>query len=75
MGEDRSVPVAHAAKVTAETLVMDGGASLQVMPFMRASAEKLAEAIPHSERQTLEGQAHDVSSAALAPVLIEFFNQ
>lgn len=75
MGEDRSVQVDHAAKVTAETLVMDGGANLEAMPFMHASAETLAKAIPNAERRTIEGQSHDVSSEILAPVLIEFFSK
>lgn len=73
MGFDRSVPVERAAKVKAQTLVMDGGASLESMPFMRASAEKLTQAIPNAKHRTVEGQAHDVSSEALAPVLSEFF--
>ena len=74
MGDDRSVPVERAAKVKAPTLVMDGGASLQTMPFMRASADKLAQAIPNAQRRTIEGQSHDVDSEVLAPVLIEFFS-
>jgi len=75
MGDDRSVPADRAAKVTAQTLVMDGGASLQPMPFMHTSAEKLAKAMPNAERQTVEGQGHDVDSNVLAPVLIEFFSR
>lgn len=74
MGDDRSVPVEVAAKVTAQTLVMDGGASLESLPFMRPTAEKLAKAIPHALRRTIEGQSHDVSWAVLAPVLAEFFS-
>ena len=73
LGDDRSVPVAVAAKVQAPTLVMDGGASLGPMPFMRATADKLGKAIPGAQRQVIEGQAHDVSAKALAPVLVKFF--
>jgi pimeloyl-ACP methyl ester carboxylesterase len=73
VGDDRSVPVKVAAKVEAPTLVMDGGASLGPMPFMRASADKLAKAIPGAQRRIVEGQAHDVSPKALAPILLEFF--
>jgi hypothetical protein len=73
IGDYRTIPRERAAKVTARTLVMDGGASLQYMPFMRASADALATAIPHAERRTLEGQGHDVDAKVLAPVLIEFF--
>jgi pimeloyl-ACP methyl ester carboxylesterase len=74
MGADRSVPVDDAAHVHAQTLVIDGGASLESLPFMRPTAEKLAKAIPHAKRHTIEGQSHDISSEALAPVLNEFFS-
>jgi pimeloyl-ACP methyl ester carboxylesterase len=73
LGDDRSVPVARAAKVRAITLVMDGGASAGPMPFMRPTADKLAQAIPQARRRTIEGQGHDVSAKVLAPVLLEFF--
>lgn len=73
VGEDRSVPTAAAAKVRAKTLVMDGGASLGPMPFMRATADKLGTTIPGAQRQVIEGQAHDASAEALAPVLVKFF--
>ncbi len=74
LGADRSVPVGVAAKVKAPTLVMDGSASLGPMPFMRPTADKLAKAIPNAQRRVVEGQAHDVSAKALAPILLEFFN-
>lgn len=74
VGDDRSVPVEKAAKIKATTLVMDGGASLEAMPFMRPTADKLAKVIPNARRRTLEGQAHDVSPEVLAPILVEFFS-
>jgi len=74
VGDDRSVPVEVAAKVKAITLVMDGGASLKTMPFMRTTADKLAKVIPGAQRSTLEGQAHDVSPKALVPILLKFFS-
>lgn len=74
VGDDRSVPVEIAAKVKAITLVMDGSASLGTMPFMRPTADKLAKVIPDAQRRTIEGQAHDVSSKVLAPILLKFFN-
>lgn len=74
LGDDRSVPVGIAAQVKVPTLVMDGGASRGPMPFMRATADKLAQAIPGARRQVVEGQAHDVSAQALAPLLLAFFN-
>jgi len=73
VGADRAVPVDKAAQVKASTLVMDGGASAGPMPFMRASANKIAKAIPNARRQTIEGQAHDVSAEVLAPILLAFF--
>ena len=73
VGSDRSVPVATAANLKAVTLVMDGGASLGPMPFMRATADRLAKAIPGAQRLVLEGQAHDVDPKVLAPALIGFF--
>jgi pimeloyl-ACP methyl ester carboxylesterase len=75
MGEDRRVPVDRATRLSTPTLVMDGGANLDSMPFMRATAVALAQALPNAEHRTLEGQTHDVNPAALAPVLIEFFCQ
>ena len=70
MGEDASVPTERAAHVAVPTLVMDGSASF---PFMHVTATTLANAIPHAEHRTLEGQTHEVEAAVLAPVLAEFF--
>ena len=75
LGDDRSVPVSVATKVTAITLVMDGSASLGPMPFMRATADKIAKNVPGAQHIVVEGQAHDVSAKALAPILLKFFNQ
>jgi pimeloyl-ACP methyl ester carboxylesterase len=69
-GPANSVPTDVAARVTVPTLVMSGGASF---PFMRDTARALSEAMPRSELRTLDGQTHDVSPGALAPVLLEFF--
>jgi pimeloyl-ACP methyl ester carboxylesterase len=69
---DYSIPTETAAAVTAPTIVLAGGAD---MPFMRASAEALADAIPHGEVRFLEGQGHDVDPAVLAPALREFFSR
>jgi pimeloyl-ACP methyl ester carboxylesterase len=73
LGADRAVPVATAARITATTLVMDGGASVTAMPFMRPTADTLAKAIRKAERRTIEGQAHDVDAKVLAPALVKFF--
>ena len=70
MGEDASVPIEQAARVNVPALVMDGSAS---PPFMYSAAVALAGAMPHGKHLTLEGQTHDVSVEALAPVLVDFF--
>jgi len=71
VGEDRIVPTERAASISAQTLVMDGSASYEPMPFMRATAKALAKAIPNAQHQVLEGQGHDVDPNVLAPVLKE----
>jgi pimeloyl-ACP methyl ester carboxylesterase len=74
LGDDRSVPVGIASQVKAATLVMDGGASVAPMPFMRPTADKLGKSIPGARRLTVEGQGHDVDPKVLAPILLKFFN-
>ena len=75
LGVDRTVPTERAAAVMVPTLIMDGGASFEVMPFMRASALALTAAIPQALHRVLEGQRHDVDAKVVAPVLVEFFTQ
>ena len=70
MGEDRSVPINRAARVTSPALIMNGTA----MAFMIDTATTLAKAIPHGQQRTLEGQTHNVNLEVLAPQLVEFFN-
>ncbi len=70
LGEDRSVPVKQAAKITTPALVMNGTA----IPFMLDTAQAIAKAMPHAQHRTLEGQTHDVNLEVLAPVLMEFFS-
>jgi pimeloyl-ACP methyl ester carboxylesterase len=73
LGDDRAVPVRVAAGIQAPTLVMDGSESLKPMPFMRATADTLAATIPNAERRIVEGQGHQASADAIAPILLEFF--
>ncbi len=70
MGPDRAVPTARAARLTIPTLVMNGSLTL---PFIQEAAAALAAALPQGRHLTLEGQSHDVSSDALAPILADFF--
>ena len=65
---DYSLPVERAA-VTVPTLVLAGGASF---PFMRETAQALADVLPAGQHRVLEGQEHNVDPAVLAPVLTEF---
>jgi pimeloyl-ACP methyl ester carboxylesterase len=71
LGEDASVPTERAASIAAPALVMDGGAS--EWPFMHTTAVALANAMPHAQHRTLEGQTHEVAAEVIAPVLVEFF--
>ena len=67
---DYAPPIAKAAEVTCPTIVIAGSASF---PFMRETAKVLADALPNGELHILEGQEHNVSPQAMAPVLAEFF--
>ncbi|MEO8899654.1 MAG: alpha/beta hydrolase [Candidatus Dormibacter sp.] len=75
LGEDRIPPVERFRAIGVPALVMDGSASLEHMPFMRASAETLTRGLPNARHEVLDGQAHEVDSQALAPLLVEFFAQ
>jgi hypothetical protein len=57
LGDDRAVPVKRAAAVSSPTLVMNG----TVIPFMLDTANALAQAIPHAQHKTLQGQPHDAN--------------
>jgi pimeloyl-ACP methyl ester carboxylesterase len=67
---DYSLPIERAASVTVPTLVIAGGADF---PWMRETAQALAEAIPDGQSRFLDGQGHNVEPAVIAPVLVEFF--
>jgi pimeloyl-ACP methyl ester carboxylesterase len=67
---DYSVPTDRAAAVAVPTIVIAGGADF---PFMRETAQALAEALPNGQLRLLDGQGHDVDRTVLAPVLKEFF--
>ena len=67
-----SLPLERAAAVTAPTIVLAGGADF---PFMRETAQALADAIPNGHARFLDGQGHDVDRGVLAPALKEFFAQ
>jgi len=68
---DYSIPTQTAASVKVPTLVLAGGAD---MPFMRETAQALADAIPDGEVRFLDGQGHNVDPTVLAPALKEFLS-
>lgn len=70
LGEEAAIPTERAARVAMPALVMDGSESF---PFMHTTALTLANAMPKGQHHTVEGQTHEVSAEALAPVLIDFF--
>lgn len=67
---DYSVPTERAAAVGVPTVVIAGEASF---PFMRETAQALADALSDGRYRALEGQDHNVAPEALAPVLVDFF--
>jgi pimeloyl-ACP methyl ester carboxylesterase len=69
LGEEAAVPADRAALLSVPALVMYGTASF---PFMAETARTLQQAMPHAKLRALEGQDHNVSPAALAPLLVEF---
>jgi pimeloyl-ACP methyl ester carboxylesterase len=66
---DYSVPVETAARVTAPTLILTGGASF---PFFRPTAEALVAAMPNGRAEVLDGQEHNVDPAVLGPAMAAF---
>jgi pimeloyl-ACP methyl ester carboxylesterase len=68
---DYSLPRARLARVTVPTLVLDGGTT----PWLSASADAVASALPKAQRRTLAGQQHNVDAGAIAPALTEFFKK
>jgi pimeloyl-ACP methyl ester carboxylesterase len=65
---DYAIP-ATAAATRVPTLVLDG----RTTPWITSAADKLADVLPDSRRQTLVGQQHNVEPSAIAPALAEFF--
>jgi pimeloyl-ACP methyl ester carboxylesterase len=69
---DGAIPREVAKAIAIPTLVMNGEGS---MAFMQATADQIAELVPHAERKILKGQAHAAKAEVVAPVLIEFFGR
>jgi hypothetical protein len=57
--------------VSAPALVLGGAKS---PPWMKNGVAALADVLPTARQRMLEGQTHLVKPGALAPVLVEFFD-
>jgi pimeloyl-ACP methyl ester carboxylesterase len=64
------LPVDRWKAVTIPTLIIYGGAG---PAWSRNAAEVLIKLLPYAERQTLEGQFHELTPGVLTPVLEKFF--
>ncbi|TMK23406.1 MAG: alpha/beta hydrolase [Actinobacteria bacterium] len=74
MGDTQSgaaKPLERWATVDVPAIVVDGGASPD---WARNAVRALVDVLPKAEHRTLEGQTHDVSADAIAPVLEGFFS-
>ncbi|RFU39511.1 alpha/beta hydrolase [Actinomadura logoneensis] len=70
MGPGNAFPTRTAAAIARPVLVLNGRDS---PAWMRAAGTTVARGIPGAVHRVLPDQAHDVSAAALAPELLEFF--
>jgi hypothetical protein len=71
MGDDGRPPVALLETVIQPVLVASGGTS----DWFERACDAVAEALPNAERGVVGGQQHLVDPKALAPLLIQFFDQ
>jgi pimeloyl-ACP methyl ester carboxylesterase len=67
---DGLLPAGRLAGLAIPALVLDGGASMDIL---RAASRAAAGALPDAAYRTLEGQEHNVAAEAIAPALAEFF--
>jgi len=68
---DFRLQVEELNSMTIPTLVMAGSKSPQML---RDAMKAVSNRIPGAQRRVLDGQTHNVSAKALAPVLVEYFN-
>jgi pimeloyl-ACP methyl ester carboxylesterase len=66
---DYSVPIETAARITAPTLILTGGASFDLFG---PTAKTLVAAMPNARSEVLEGQEHNVDPAVLGPAMAAF---
>jgi hypothetical protein len=67
---DRSVVNERRSSISVATLVIGGEKSPKEL---RDAAVAVANALPNGHHRLLPGQDHNISSRALAPVLVEYF--
>ena len=70
MGPGNALPAERLAAISRPVLVLTGGNS---PAWMTNAGKAVAGAIPGAVHRVLDGQAHNVSPAALVPQLLEFF--
>lgn len=70
MGPGNALPAERLAAITQPTLVLTGGDS---PAWLTNAGKAVAGTIPGAVHRVLDGQTHNVSPAALAPELLEFF--
>jgi hypothetical protein len=70
MGPGNVLPTGVLASISQPVLVLTGGYS---PPWLAKAGKAVAGAVPRAVHRILEDQTHDVTSAALAPELLEFF--
>jgi pimeloyl-ACP methyl ester carboxylesterase len=67
---DGAVPADTARAIDVPVLVMTGEKTL---PFMHATADRIAELVRDAQRKTLAGQTHQAKSDVVVPELLAFF--
>jgi pimeloyl-ACP methyl ester carboxylesterase len=72
ISEDTSVLKERSASIWVPTLVLGGEKSPTVL---RDAVSAVAKVFPNARSQFLAGQNHNFSAPALAPVVVDFFNQ
>ena len=70
MGPGNALPAERLSAIVQPVLVLNGGES---PAWMTNAGVAVASAIPGAVHRVLEGQAHSVGVAALAPELLVFF--
>lgn len=72
ISDDRSVLKERSASISVPTLVLGGEKSPTVL---RDAVSAVAKVLPNARSHFLAGRNHNFSAPALAPVVVDFFNQ